>query len=66
MFLLYADDTNILYENSDTKNIIKTINMEMPNIIEWLKSNKLHTNINKTVALCYSTLDKNVLILMKI
>ena len=29
-FILYADDTNILYENSDTKNIIKTINMEMP------------------------------------
>ena len=23
MFLLYADDTNILYENSDTKTIIK-------------------------------------------
>ena len=33
-FLLYADDTNILYENTDTKAIIKTINMEMPKIIE--------------------------------
>ena len=34
-FLLYADDTNILYENTDTKTIIKTINMEMTKIIEW-------------------------------
>ena len=32
-FLLYADNTSILYENSDTKTIIKTINMEMPKII---------------------------------
>ena len=32
-FLLYADDTKILYENSDTKTIIKSINMEMPKII---------------------------------
>ena len=32
-FILYDDDTNILYENTDTKTIIKTINMEMPKII---------------------------------
>ena len=44
-FLPYADDTNILYENSDTKNIIKTINMEKPIFIEWLNSNKLHINV---------------------
>ena len=50
-FLLYADDTNILYENTDTKTIQKTIDMEMPKIIEWPKSNKLHININKT---CYA------------
>ena len=25
--------------------------MEMPNIMEWFKSNKLHINVNKTVAL---------------
>ena len=31
-FLLYADDTNILYENTDTKAIVETINMELPKI----------------------------------
>ena len=54
-FLPHADDNNILYENSDTKTIIKTINMEMPKIIEWLKSNKLHINKNKTVAIPHQT-----------
>ena len=57
-FLLYADDTNILYEKSDTKTIIKTIKMEMPKIIEWLKSNKLHINVNKTVAMLFHTRQK--------
>ena len=62
-FLLYADDTNILYENSDTKTILKTINMEMPKIIEWsklIKSNKLHINVDKTVAMLFHTRQKRV------
>ena len=32
-FLLYVDDANIFHENTDTKTIIKTINMEMSKII---------------------------------
>ena len=52
-FLLNDDDTNILYENTDTKPIVKTINMEIPKIMEWLKSNKLHINVNKTVAMLF-------------
>ena len=60
MFHLYADDTNILYENTDTKAIIKTINMEIPKIIEWLRSNKLHINVNKTVAMLFHTRQKRV------
>ena len=59
-FLLYADDTNILYENTDANSIIKTINMEMPKIMEWLKSNKLHINVNKTVAMLFHTRQKRV------
>ena len=58
MFLLYADDTNILYENTDTKAIMKTINIEMPKIIEWHMSNKLHINANKTVAMLFYTRQK--------
>ena len=59
-FLLYADDTNILYENTDANAIIKTINMEMQKIMEWFKSNKLHINVNKTVAMLLHTRQKRV------
>ena len=59
-FLLYADDTNILYENTDANAIITTINMEMPKIMEWLMSNKLHINVNKTVAMLFHTRQKRV------
>ena len=59
-FLLYADDTNILCENTDANAIIETINMEMPKIMEWLKSNKLHINVNKTVAMLFHTRQKCV------
>ena len=45
-FLLYADDTNILYENSDTKTMIKTINMKTSKAMECFKSNKLHINVD--------------------
>ena len=59
-FLLYANNTNILYENSDTKTIIKTINMEMPKIIEWPRSNKLHLNVNETVTMLFHTRQNRV------
>ena len=54
-FILCADDTIILHENSDAKTVIKTINTEMPKIIQWLKSNKLRINVNKTVATLFHT-----------
>ena len=59
-FLLNADDTNILFKNADTKTIIKTFNMEMPKIMEWLKSNKLHINLNKTVVVIFHARQKRV------
>ena len=34
--------------------------MEMHKIIEWLKSNKLHINVNKTVAMLFHTRQKRV------
>ena len=34
--------------------------MVIPKIMEWLKSNKLHTNVNKTVAMLFHTWQKRV------
>ena len=59
-FLLYADDTNIVYENSDTKTIVKTINMEIRKFIDWIKSNKLHINVNNTVAMLFHSSQEHV------
>ena len=60
MFLLCADDTNILYDNTDIKAIVKTINTEMQKVIELHKLNKLHINVNKTVAMLFHTRQKRV------
>ena len=54
-FLLYADDTNILYKNLDPKSITDTMNKEIPKVTEWFNSNKLHINTNKTVAMLFHT-----------
>ena len=59
-FLLYADDTNILYENFDAKTIVKTINVKMPKIMEWFKSNKLHINVNRTVAMLFHSRQRHI------
>ena len=40
--------------------MIKTINMEMPKIMEWLKPNKLRINVNKTVAMLFHTRQNRV------
>ena len=48
-FLLYVDDSNILYKYSDPKTMFNTINVEMPQITEWFQSNK-H---KKTVAMFF-------------
>ena len=53
--LLYADDTNILYKNMDPKSIAHTMNKEIPKVTEWLNSNKLCINTNKTVAMLFHT-----------
>ena len=58
-FLLYADDTDILYENSDIRTIIQTINMEKPKSIVVM-SNKLHIDVDKTVAMLFHTGQKRV------
>ena len=34
--------------------------MEMPKIMEWIKSNKLNINVNKTVAMLFHTRQKRV------
>lgn len=47
-FVLFADDTNILFSHHDPKKLEDTINNELLHISNWFKLNKLSLNIKKT------------------
>lgn len=47
-FIIFADDTNILFSHKDPDQLEKLINNELMNISNWFKLNKLSLNINKT------------------
>ena len=48
MFYLFADDTNIYFESDNPQNLEKSVNIELKNLNEWLKLNRLALNISKT------------------
>ena len=45
---MYADDTNLTVRSSDINNLEEALNSEMCNIHQWLLSNKLTLNFDKT------------------
>lgn len=47
-FLLFADDTTIFIQGHDLEDITDTLNTELINVSNWIMSNKLTLNINKT------------------
>ena len=47
-FYLFADDTNIYYEDDNLKNLEATVNKELKKLHTWLIVNRLSLNINKT------------------
>ena len=47
-FILFADDTNILYSHKDINSKIELINKELDEVTNWFKANKLSVNASKT------------------
>ena len=47
-FILFADDTNILYSHKDLNVLTSTLNTELTKIQSWFQCNKLSLNIDKT------------------
>ena len=45
---LFADDTNIYFEDESLKNLEKKVNKELDNLYLWLSVNRLSLNIDKT------------------
>ena len=47
-FLLFADDTNIFIQSRNLKYLVTVANRALVSVSNWLKSNKLTLNLNKT------------------
>ena len=46
--LHFADDRNLLYINKSMKKVNKLINHDLSLIVQWLRSNKISLNADKT------------------
>ena len=47
-FILFADDTTILYSHKDINSKIGIVNKELDEVTTWFKANKLSVNASKT------------------
>ena len=47
-FYLFADDTNIYFEDKNLLNLVKIVNKELKFVMKWLSANKLSLNVGKT------------------
>ena len=54
-FILFADDTTILYSHENIESQISVVNAELKEISNWFKTNKLSGNANKTNYLILGT-----------
>ena len=46
--MLFADDTNVFLSGRTANQLIRIMNGELLNIVDWLDSNKLSLNVSKT------------------
>ena len=47
-FYLFADDTSLLYADTNLKSLEKTVNSELIKVSDWLNANKLTLNAKKS------------------
>ncbi|CAL4115926.1 unnamed protein product [Meganyctiphanes norvegica] len=52
-FILFADDTTVLYENSNIIKLNDTLVNEINKVFEWFSANKLLLNLSKTNAMLF-------------
>ena len=48
-FVLFADDTNILYSDANVNNLNNVVNMELDKLNKWFIINKLSLNVSKKI-----------------
>ena len=47
-FILFADDTTILYSHENIESKIHVVNVELKEVSNWFKTNRLSVNASKT------------------
>ena len=53
-FILFADDTNLIFKHNDLETLINMINTDIVKIVFWFKINKLSLNIKKANFIIFS------------
>ena len=56
----FADDTNILIKNKSLKQLKKQLNIDLRNLCNWLKSNKISLNASKTKLIIFRHPNKTI------
>ena len=46
--IMFADDTNLVFNHKDIKHLFTVVNNELVNIKDWFTANKLSLNVEKT------------------
>ena len=59
-YVLFADDTTLLYADENLDNIFSMYNTELPKLLYWLRSNKLSLNISKTNYIIFHSKNKPI------
>ena len=59
--IMFANDTNLFYSRKDNKTLFHTVNTKLVKVNQWLKTNKLSSNVKKSnYALFYKPSTKRV------
>ena len=59
-FVLFADDTTILYSHEDLASKIDVVNNELKEVTNWFKANRLSVNAKKTNYMLLGTRQRNL------
>ena len=59
-FILFADDTNVFYSDTNVKSLNQVVNNELIKVTEWLQANKLTINIKKTQVVLFKAKNKKI------
>ena len=55
----FADDTNLIYSNTDIDELFIEVQYDIENVLDWFRSNKLSVNIDKTCYMVFRPRGKN-------